>query len=179
MKNDESKPSGLALITRSATPALPSPPSHTLTTRPTPVQRVANGTAGNTAIVSAYTHSDDIDLMDVLAQLEQDAQNIHAGDSQQMEAMLINQAAALQSMFTKFALLAIRQPAIAGTQCYAQLAMRAQANCRVTLQALAEIKNPRQVAFVKQTNVAQTQQVNNGASRPRAREKGRSRQTNY
>jgi hypothetical protein len=37
-----------------------------------------------------------------------------------------------------------------------------QAQCRATIEALAEIKNPRPVAFVKQANIAQgPQQVNN------------------
>ena len=38
-----------------------------------------------------------------------------------------------------------------------------QAQCRATLEALAEIKNPRPVAFVKQANISGGhQQVNNG-----------------
>ena len=40
--------------------------------------------------------------------------------------------------------------------------MRAQGQCRATLQTLGELKNPRQVAFVKQANIANGyQQVNN------------------
>jgi hypothetical protein len=42
--------------------------------------------------------------------------------------------------------------------------LKAQAQCRVTLVALAEMKNPRPVAFVQQANIAAgLQQVNNGA----------------
>ena len=45
---------------------------------------------------------------------------------------------------------------------YLRLALKAQAQCRATVEALAEIKNPRPVAFVKQANIAQgPQQVNN------------------
>jgi hypothetical protein len=45
---------------------------------------------------------------------------------------------------------------------YMRLALRAQSQCRTTLEALAEIKNPRAVAFVKQANIAHGhQQVNN------------------
>ncbi|NML85977.1 MAG: hypothetical protein HHJ19_10135, partial [Polaromonas sp.] len=42
--------------------------------------------------------------------------------------------------------------------------MKAQSPCRATLQVLAEIKNPRPVAFVKQANINNggQQQVNNG-----------------
>jgi hypothetical protein len=43
-----------------------------------------------------------------------------------------------------------------------RLALKAQAQSRSTVEALAEIKNPRPVAFVKQANIAQgPQQVNN------------------
>ena len=42
------------------------------------------------------------------------------------------------------------------------LALKAQAQCRATLEALAEIKNPRPVQFVKQANMTTgPQQVNN------------------
>jgi hypothetical protein len=46
------------------------------------------------------------------------------------------------------------------------LALKAQSGSRATLRALADVKNPRQVAFVKQTNVAHNQQVNNGVVSP-------------
>jgi len=56
------------------------------------------------------------------------------------------------------------------TEIYLRHAFKAQAQCRSTLEALAEIKNPRPVAFVKQANIANgPQQINNGE--PRAREK--------
>ena len=43
-----------------------------------------------------------------------------------------------------------------------RLALEAQSQCRTTIEAIAEIKNPRSVAFVKQANIAVNQQVNNG-----------------
>ena len=46
---------------------------------------------------------------------------------------------------------------------YLRLALKAQSQCRTTLESLAEIRNPRPVAFVKQANIAHGhQQVNNG-----------------
>ena len=43
-------------------------------------------------------------------------------------------------------------------------ASKAKAQCRATIETLAEIKNPRTVAFVKQANIAHgPQQVNNDA----------------
>jgi hypothetical protein len=47
---------------------------------------------------------------------------------------------------------------------YLRAALKAQAQSRATIEALAEIKSPRAVAFVKQANIAAgPQQVNNGA----------------
>ncbi len=43
-----------------------------------------------------------------------------------------------------------------------RLALKAQSQCRATIESLAEIKNPRPVAFVQQANIAHgPQQVNN------------------
>ena len=50
-------------------------------------------------------------------------------------------------------------------QAYLGMALKAQAQCRATLEALAEIKNPRPVMFAKQANVTSgPQQVNNGTA---------------
>jgi hypothetical protein len=48
------------------------------------------------------------------------------------------------------------------TDRYMRLALKAQSQCRATLETLAEIKNPSSVAFVRQANIAHgPQQVNN------------------
>lgn len=49
------------------------------------------------------------------------------------------------------------------TETYLRLALKAQAQSRATVEALAEMKKPHSVAFVKQANIAHgPQQVNNG-----------------
>jgi hypothetical protein len=54
-------------------------------------------------------------------------------------------------------------------QAILQLALRAQAQCRATIQTLGELKAPRQAQFVRQQNLALNQQVNNDSSNePRA-----------
>jgi hypothetical protein len=48
---------------------------------------------------------------------------------------------------------------------YLRLALRAQTQCRATLETLAAIKNPQPVAFVRQANIAHgPQQVNNAGT---------------
>jgi len=61
------------------------------------------------------------------------------------------------------------------TETYLRLALKAQGQCRATLETLAMIKNPQPVAFVRQANIAHgPQQVNNASAQPgessRARE---------
>src|SRR3546814_19019872 len=48
-------------------------------------------------------------------------------------------------------------------QAHMNLGLKAQAQCRATLQALTELKYPRQVVIAKQANISNGhQQVNNG-----------------
>lgn len=114
------------------------------------------------AIVQTYLKTTTTDLSAILDALQEQGKAIHQGDMRQVESMLIGQAVALQTMFCDFALRAKNAKPLKDVQCLAQLALRSQAGSRSTLQTLADVKNPRQVAFVKQTNVANTQQVNNG-----------------
>ena len=88
------------------------------------------------------------------------------------EDMLTAQAAALNAMFLE---LARRSGAnmgeyIQAAETYMRLALKAQAQCRATLETLATIKNP-PVVYARQANIANgPQQVNNGAAAPRASE---------
>jgi hypothetical protein len=123
-------------------------------------------------ILNAYIPNSVVGDTDLHSSLGKIAQEIELGDLTQLENMLTYQAIALQAMFTDMALRASRERSLAAVQSLVQLALRAQSGCRATLQTLAEVKSPRQVAFVRQTNVAQNQQVNNEApviSRARTR----------
>jgi hypothetical protein len=88
------------------------------------------------------------------------------------EDMLTAQAAALNAMFLE---LARRSGAnmgeyIQAAETYMRLALRAQAQCRATLETLANIKNP-PVVYARQANIAAgPQQVNNAACGSRTSE---------
>lgn len=71
--------------------------------------------------------------------------------------MLAAQTIALNAVFSDIAWRAARNTMeyLPATETYLRLALKAQAQCRATIEALAEIKNPRPVAFVKQANIAQ------------------------
>jgi hypothetical protein len=68
-------------------------------------------------------------------------------------------------------------------EAYLKLSLKAQSQCRATIEALAEIKNPKQVAFVQQVNIANgPQQVNTVVwhlPSPRARENLRISKRNF
>lgn len=99
----------------------------------------------------------------VLDSLTDHASKVTGGDLGRVEAMLCGQAAALNTMFAELA----RRGAlnlgeyIGAADTYLRLALRAQSQCRATLETLAAIKSP-PVVFAKQANIAHgPQQVNN------------------
>lgn len=99
---------------------------------------------------------------------------VNSGDLNALEATLTAQSVALDSIFNEMARRAALNMGehLGATETYLRLAFKAQAQCRSTLQTLAEIKNPRPVAFVKaqQANISQGhQQVNNGVATAHAR----------
>lgn len=93
------------------------------------------------------------------------AGNVNGGDLGQAEAMLFNQAAALQSLFSRLVERGMKADLLPHFEAYMRLALRAQAQSTRTLEVLATVKNP-PVVFAKQANIAQQQQVNNGPAVP-------------
>lgn len=126
---------------------------------------ITGGAVPAMMLVGSYL-SPSTDSLDILNRLYQQADALLEGDMSQVQTMLLHQAVALQAMFVDLALRAKNQDSLPAVQTLTQLAPRAQSGSRATLQTLAEVKHPRQVAFVRQTNVAQTQQVNNGVPSP-------------
>ena len=108
----------------------------------------------------------DVDLTTLLDTLTAQTDAMRAGDTGDVEAMLFNQSVTLQAMFTTLS----RRAAVnvgehmGAVDTYLRLALKAQSQCRSTLETLSEIKNPRPATFVRQANIAHTQQVNNGSS---------------
>jgi hypothetical protein len=110
-----------------------------------------------------------VPINEMVAAVQHSTTRAVAGDLSRMEAMLVSQAHTLDLLFshlTRRALLNLgKYPETVDT--YLRLALKAQGQCRTTVEALAEIKNPRAVAFVRQANIANgPQQVNNGPALP-------------
>jgi len=119
------------------------------------------------AVVDAYAviNAGNVDILDLVEALKESCAIAITGDLSGMEAMLISQSVALQTIFTNLARRASKQELMSHYQMFLSLALKAQAQSRATIQALVELKFPKQVAFVKQANISGgAQQVNNGAT---------------
>lgn len=107
-----------------------------------------------------------IDLQYTQAMLERSISEVKQGNLADVEAILYSQAYALNVMFTALMTRANRQEYMPPTQALMSLAFKAQNQCRATLQALVQLKQPSNTTFVKQANIAQGhQQVNNLAEK--------------
>ncbi len=127
-----------------------------------------SGTARNASTVISFSDSEypHLSLAEMAKALQAQGEAVNAGDLSAAERLLSAQAASLNAIFNEMARRAALNMGeyISATETYMRLALKAQAQCRVTLVALAEMKNPRPVAFVQQANIAAgLQQVNNGA----------------
>ena len=116
-------------------------------------------------VIDAYQSNiagDDVNLMALIEALRKSTDQSKAGDLSNLEAMLIGQATALQTIFTSLARRAHHQTLQAHFEAFLGLALKAQAQSRATISALVDLKFPRQATFVKQANIANgPQQVNN------------------
>jgi hypothetical protein len=105
---------------------------------------------------------DALEVADLMGELRTAGDEVVAGDMSRIERMLTNQALTLDAIFNNMALRSHKQETFKGIEVLMRLALKAQAQSRSTAEALAEIKNPRPVSFVKQANVTTgPQQVNN------------------
>lgn len=107
----------------------------------------------------------ELDPNDAISVLETMVHKIHAGDMREVETMLAVQATTLNAIFNNLAArssLSIGED-IGIVETHMRMALRAQNQCRATLETLAVVKNPRATTFVRQQNNAHQQQVNNDA----------------
>lgn len=110
---------------------------------------------------------EDLDVPELVECLREQAIAVNGGNMTNVEAVLSNQATALQSLFARMIERGMGSELLAQYEAHMRIALRAQAQCVRTLEALAAIRNP-PVIFAKQANIsAGPQQVNYG---PRAQE---------
>lgn len=130
-------------------------------------QLAAAGVVGNARSLVTFAEGvfGELSLTECTKVLQETARGLNDGDLSSAVIMLSSQAAVLNSMFGELA----RRSALNmgqhmdASERYMRLALKAQGQCRATLETLANIKNP-PVVFARQANINNggQQQVNNG-----------------
>jgi len=137
-------------------------------------------------IVTAFTSATvgEVDLMAAGKEIANRCAHVIENMTGRMEEMLMAQAHSLDVMFASLSRRAATNMGqgegrlLNAADMYMKLALRAQNQCRMTLETLATIKNP-PVVFAKQANIAHGhQQVNNGEAIPVARTSEKSNRPN-
>ncbi len=107
-------------------------------------------------------HGRDFDINDSLGTLREIVADVQNGDMGRPEAILMSQATTLDALFSALLRKASIQQHMPNYEAFMRMALKAQAQCSLTLRTLSEIMNPRQGAtFVRQMNNAGQQVVNN------------------
>lgn len=122
----------------------------------------------------------DTELMSLIENLQLNTESVKNGNIGLSEEMLMSQAHTLDNLFHALTRRAINNMGhyVNTVEIYMRLALKAQSQCRTTLEALSKIKNP--PIYAKQANIAHNQQVNNGvpvADSSRARKNKAAKQT--
>jgi hypothetical protein len=135
-------------------------------------EMVVAGLASNTIATREWSTFPfgDVDVTACLNAIVDSAERVNRGDLGDAEALLMAQAVTLNALFTHLAHRAQINMGeyLDAAERYMRLALKAQTQCRATLETLAAIKNPPTV-FARQANIAHgPQQVNNGVSLARA-----------
>ena len=114
-----------------------------------------------TAVRFSKSAFGEVDLTQCLAKLDAAVGRVQTGDLREAESLLTVQAVTLNTMFTHLANMAVQTQSVDHLDRYTRLALKAQGQCRATLETLATIKRPPAV-FAQQANITQgPQQVNN------------------
>ena len=104
---------------------------------------------------------DKLEVTDLMGELRKAAEEVAGGNMGRVESMLAHQALTLDAIFNDLAQRSRKQDTFKGIEVLLRLALKAQAQSRSTVEAIALLKNP--MPYIKQANIANgPQQVNNG-----------------
>lgn len=126
------------------------------------------GLTGNAALVGAFNARSmgaDYSLTDLCHALNHMVRDSKGGSTTAADSILIPQVSVMNAIFGECMRRALANMSDypQAAEMYMRLGLKAQSQCRATLESLAKIKNPPNVAFVNQANIANgPQQVNNG-----------------
>ena len=149
------------------------------------IARIASSSTFNAAvikhqIIGGRVRNTGVTLSDVHGVvMEQTERVTRDNDMSGVEAMLLAQAHTCDLIFNDCALKAMGSDTMPKLEAYMRMALKAQQQSASTLRVLGELKSPKQIAFIKQANVAHgPQQVNNGTAPPARAHEESSNQSN-
>jgi len=152
-----------------ATAEAPPDPARVLTNRlppgKTPDEATADLIAGGIATNgwAALTYSKGVSglgITELVGAIRAAAQQVQAGDLSGPEGLLVAQATTLNAIFTDMVCRSSKVDRVDRMELYLRLGLKAQGQCRATLEALTVLKNP--PVFARQANITSgPQQVNN------------------
>lgn len=116
-------------------------------------QRVVAASEGNKGL------EEHLDIPQLMAVLKAESARLSEGKSEDVGPILANQALALQSLFARLTERALSHSHVSNIEAFMRLALRAQNQCRATLETLSSI-NKAPTVFARQANVANNQQIN-------------------
>lgn len=116
------------------------------------------------ATIQAF-QGDNLEVNALVSELCEQVKAVNSGDLRRAEGMLISQAHTLDELFNNLARRSHRNMEggfAQAAETYLRLALKAQTQCRATLETLAAVKNP--PVFARQANINNggQQQINNG-----------------
>lgn len=123
--------------------------------------------AAATVILFAKGTLGNVEITETVEAINDAVAKVRGGNMSGPEATLVSQAATLDSIFTELARRSGLNMGeyIEASERYMRLALKAQAQCRATIETLAAMKNP-PVVIARQANISNgSQQVNNGQPR--------------
>ena len=121
------------------------------------------------AVIQKYEGAN-FDINFLMAELAEQIAEVHKGNMGRAEATLVAQMHTLDALFSNLARRAASQEYVGNYETFLKLALKAQSQCRATIETLATIKNP-PVIYAKQANITNgNQQINNGTVVSRTQE---------
>lgn len=123
-------------------------------------QIILNPAIQSAVTIYRYNKGDyEVNINSLIEELSTQNEQVHNGSLKRTEALLLSQAHTLDTLFAHYVGKAKGCEYLEHLKTYMNIGLRAQSQCRATLEALAEVKNPRPYI---QNNRAEYQQVNNG-----------------
>jgi len=128
--------------------------------------KLATTSALSAVTLKSYSGGGDaLEVSDLVTEMKRAGSEAVKGDLGRVERMLVNQLITLDAIFNNMAQRSHRQDTFKGIEVMMRLALKAQAQARLTAEALALMKNP--MPFIKQANMTTgPQQVNNCTGTP-------------